>query len=223
MKLKSFGCSFIFGTDLPDDGHGGAYATASQLTWPALVAKHHGLEYQCLAKGGAGNLLILSRLLAHAANDSDSIFVVGWTWIDRFDYADDFEKTSNDWKTLCPITTGPVADTYYRHLHSERRDLLTSLSYIHTAIATLESRNIPYIMTYMDELLIDRSKNQFPSITCLQDYVTPRLQNFEGKTFLDWSRQKGFSISDTWHPLVDAHAAAAELMIPVSDAILHRV
>lgn len=222
MKLKSFGCSFIFGTDLPDDGAGGQYATASNLTWPALLAHRNSLQYQCLAKGGAGNLLILSRVLAHAANDPDSIFVVGWTWIDRFDYADEFEKTSNDWKTLCPITTGVVADTYYRHLHSERRDLLTSLSYIQTAISVLESRQIPYIMTYMDDLLIDRSKNQFPSVTCLQDYVSPRLTSFEGKTFLDWSRQNRYAISDTWHPLVEAHEAAAQLMAPSIDAILRK-
>lgn len=222
MKLKSFGCSFIFGTDLPDDGRSGTYATASRMTWPALLADRHGLEYQCLAKGGAGNLLILSRVLGHAASDRDSVFVVGWTWIDRFDYADEFEKTSNDWKTLCPITTGSVAENYYRDLHSERRDLLTSLSYIHTAINVLESRQIPYIMTYMDDLLIDRSKNQFPSITCLQDNVVPRLTDFQGQTFLNWSRQRGFAISDTWHPLIDAHASAAELMNPAIDAILRR-
>jgi hypothetical protein len=42
MNLKSFGCSFIFGSELSDDGRNGLYATGSRLTWPAHVAQHLG-------------------------------------------------------------------------------------------------------------------------------------------------------------------------------------
>ena len=63
MKLKSFGCSFIWGSDLPDDGRNLPRATASRLTWPALLAQDLEYEYECHARPGAGNLQITERLL----------------------------------------------------------------------------------------------------------------------------------------------------------------
>ena len=89
MTLKSFGCSFIFGSELADDGRDGPYATPSQLTWPAHLSKHLSRDYQCYARPGAGNLQILEQLLNQSAiNDDTDLFVIGWTWIDRFDYYD---------------------------------------------------------------------------------------------------------------------------------------
>ena len=48
MDVKSFGCSFIFGSELSDDGYGGPYATPSQLTWPAHLARHLGHGYNAM-------------------------------------------------------------------------------------------------------------------------------------------------------------------------------
>ncbi len=89
MILKSFGCSFVYGTDLADDPNGFGKKPASQLTWPALLAKHFNWDYQCFAKPGIGNLQILARLLDSLAVDQPAFFVVTWTWIDRFDYIHD--------------------------------------------------------------------------------------------------------------------------------------
>ena len=58
-KVKSFGCSFSFGTDLPDINNN----QPSKLTWPALVANHLDLKYECYAVGGCGNLQILENIL----------------------------------------------------------------------------------------------------------------------------------------------------------------
>jgi hypothetical protein len=38
------------------------------------------------------------------------------------------------------------------------------------------------------------------------------MTQFENKTFLEFSKQKGFAISPTLHPLEDAHQAAFELI-----------
>ena len=62
MKLKSFGCSFIFGSELAYDGRDSPYATPSQLTWPAHLAQHLNYNYQCYARPGAGNLQILEQI-----------------------------------------------------------------------------------------------------------------------------------------------------------------
>ena len=216
MKIKSFGCSFIYGNDLHDDNRNGKFATPSQYTWPALIAKQLQTSYECFAKPGSGNLNILERVLTHAAiEDNNTVYVIGWTWSDRFDYVEispDINRR-DDWRTICPVTTGPVAEHYYRHLHSELRDKLTTLVHISLAIDVLTQNSIPFVMTYMDDIIMDRQWHAPISVSSLQDRVRPHLHNFEGHTFLDWSRQQGFEISATLHPLEPAHAAAADHML----------
>jgi hypothetical protein len=215
MKLKSFGCSFIFGTDLAVDGRDSPYATPSQLTWPALLAKNLTYEYECYARPGSGNLQILENILNQTANNNPAVFVVGWTWIDRFDYYDaeyNPGRKRSPWSTIMPIDSDNLAKTYYKDLHSEYCDKFTTLSYIKLAIDTLKQKNVPFIMTYMDELIFDQQWHTTPAVLALQEYVHPYLTNFKGQTLLDWSRDGGFAISDQLHPLEAAHQAAFELI-----------
>jgi len=216
MNLKSFGCSFIFGSELADDGRDGPYATPSQLTWPAHLAQYLGRSYHCYARPGSGNLQILERLLNQTAtSSSEDLFVVGWTWIDRFDYYDsnyDPKTKRTPWSTIMPIDDNNVAKVYYRDLHSEYRDKFTSLSYIKLAIDTLNQRNIPFVMTYMDELLFDQRWHVTPGVQQLQDFVKPYMTTFEGRTFLDWSRHHEYPETEMWHPLEQAHQAGFELI-----------
>jgi len=220
MQVKSFGCSFIFGSDLADDGKNGKYATGSQLTWPALLAKHYNYQYHTYARPGSGNLQILERLMSNLAgsiNDT-AICVIGWTWIDRFDYC--IEKSpwpGLPWATLMPIDTTETAKIYYKDLHSELRDKLTNLLYIKQAIDLLKEKSIPFIMTYMDHLLFDDKWNTTPAITELQNYVRPYMTTFEGYNFQKWSKNNNFPISKIGHPLEQAHQNAAEYMINLFD------
>lgn len=232
MNIKSFGCSFIFGTDLADDGRDGSYATGSRLTWPALLAHSKGYNYQTHARPGSGNLKILEAVLREAATPESAIFIVGWSWIDRFDYTVepghrcphwDLAGTGDQWKTIMPVDRDPLAQTYYRDLHSQFRDKLTTLVYIKTAIDTLKQKAIPFVMTYMDELIFETEWHVTPAVLDLQAYVRPYMTRFENKTFLEWTKQKGFPISETLHPLESAHKAAFELISTEFDAILHRV
>lgn len=211
MILRSFGCSFIFGTDLADDGRHGRYATASQYTWPALLAKHQTAQYRCHARPGSGNLQILQRLLAQVStDDSSAVYIIGWSWIDRFDYNN---RNDDSWKTIMPVDTDSIASNYYRDLHSQYRDKLTNLIYIKTAIDTLQKANISFVMTHMDDLLFETKWHTDPGIEYLQNCIRPHIKTFENKTFVDWSKEKGFEISPTMHPLEAAHAAAAEYAI----------
>ena len=211
--LKSFGCSFIFGSDLSDDGQTVTYATPSKLTWPALMAKKIGLNYACYARPGSGNLRILESVLSHAATGEKDLFVIGWTWIDRFDYT----TTQDEWKTILPVDTTALAKTYYKDLHSQYRDKLTTLLQIRIAIDALNQSQIPFIMTYMDDLMFDKQWNATPAITDLQDYIRPHMTTFEGVNFQQWSKKNGHAITDIGHPLESAHAAAGKLMIKVFD------
>ena len=220
MKLKSFGCSFIYGTDLAGAVGGNPSWIPSQLTWPSLLAQKLNYTYECYARPGAGNLLILEKILKQSAQPDPAVFVIGWTWIDRFDYtteiplcADRFEIVDNEmWQTVMPIDTDNRAHNYYRDLHSQYRDKLTSLIYIKTAIDILKQKNIPFIMTYMDRILFETQWQCPPGVKQLQDYILPYMTTFEGLTFLEYSKEKGFPISKTLHPREPAHLAAVELI-----------
>lgn len=221
MNLKSFGCSFIFGSELSDDGRNGSYATGSRLTWPAHLAKHIGYEYLTYSRPGSGNLQIAERVLSQLATNEQAFFVIGWTYIDRFDYVDANNPNNKfpgmPWSTIMPVDTTDIANTYYKNLHSETTDKLTTLMSVRLVINTLKQKGCPFIMTYMDDLMFDRRWHTTPAITDLQDYIRPHMTTFEGMNFQQWSKKNGHAITDIGHPLESAHAAAGELMIKVFD------
>lgn len=223
MKLKSFGCSLIFGTDLPDDGRNGPYATGSRLSWPALVAENLGYEYQTFARPGAGNLQILERLLCQIDPGDPALYVIGWTYINRFDYVSEQLATpwpGTKWKTVMPIDTDAVAESYFRYFQSEYCDKLCALIYIQTAIDCLQRNGCQFIMTYMDPLMFCQQWHITKGSKQLLDRVRPCLRDFDGRTFLEWSREQGFAISDTNHPLERAHRAAADIIMKNWDQYL---
>lgn len=204
MFTKSFGCSFIFGTDLSDQIDG----KASELTWPAVFCKKKHYHYRCYAQGGIGNLAIANSVLEQVASRVTALFIIGWTWIDRFDYIDQH----NTWQHIRPDTGTELAQTYHSQLHSQTRDQLTNLITIRTVIDSLQEHDLPFIMTYQDELLFDKTYSTVPAVQILQNYVQPHMTLFEGQTFLNWSRSCGYAESAGWHPLDQAHAAGAEVM-----------
>jgi hypothetical protein len=206
MQLKSFGCSFVYGSDLRDTS---THATPSQLSWPALLAQQLGHEYVCHARPGVGNLYILEQLLNELTSNDPAVYVVNWTWIDRFDYTDH----DNSWSSLRPGEDNSTAKLYYKNLHSQYRDKLTTLSSIKLAIDTLLQKKQSFIMTYMDDLIFETQWHTSPAIASMQDYVQPYLRDFDGLNFLAWAQHNNFEISPTLHPLESAHSAAANLIL----------
>lgn len=210
MKLRSFGCSFIYGSELSNQAH----------TWPSRIADRLGLEHCNHGLEGAGNLRIMESILTHA--DSDSICVVNWTWIDRFD----FVTVDNElWYSVVPSDTDHRANFYYRNLHSQYRDMLTNLAYVKTARDHLDCLGARYLMTYMDDLLFETVKDSWHdsrAVTGLQHELRSHMVLFQGMTFLQWSRINKYPESQLWHPLDEAHEAAADLMLPTIASILHR-
>jgi hypothetical protein len=220
MNLKSFGCSFIFGSELSDDVQNDQYPTGSRLTWPAHLAAYLGYDYLIYARPGAGNLQIAERVLTHLATNEQTLFVIGWTFIDRFDYVNlnNPERWAGvAWSTLMPIDPTDIANTYYKNLHSEIRDKLATLMSVRLVIDTLKQKGCPFIMTYMDDLMFDRRWHTTPAITDLQDYIRPHMTTFGGMNFQQWSKKNGHPITAIGHPLESAHAAAGQLIIKVFD------
>jgi hypothetical protein len=207
-QIKSFGCSFVYGSDLADDARGRIGAPPSQVTWPALIAQQKNWDYNCYAHPGRGNSFILDQVLQQSCQDESVVFVIGWSWIDRYDYIDGCEL----WQTLRPSQNTAESHFYFKNLHSQYLDKLKTLTYVKTAIDVLVQRNIPFVMTYMDELLLEKEWHTTSATEYLQHYVEPYLTTFDGDTFLIWSQNQGYKISDALHPLEAAHAAAARYM-----------
>lgn len=216
MKIKSFGCSFIFGSDLKDCDSGPPWPQGSKSTWPALLAQKLDAGYECHARPGSGNLQITERILNQLKDSKDDIFVIGWSWIDRFDHHESINSWQ-PWKTLLPAGSDKLSQTYYKYLHTEYTDKLSSLIKIKLVIDILKQHNVQFLMTYIDDLVFDQQFHTSPAVTHLQSYILPYMTTFEGQTFLDWSRQHGYKESPTWHPLEEAHRAAAEYMINLFD------
>lgn len=217
MKLKSFGCSFMFGSDMADTHlHSALYPRSSRSTWTAHLASHLNYHYLCYAKPGSGNTQIMERVLSQAATNEHALFVIGWTWIDRFDYVNSDDPTYR-WQSIMPVDTTDISKVYYRDLHSEYRDKLSTLANMRLVIDVLKDKGCPFLMTYMDELTFDKTYNTTPAVTDLQDYVQPYMTRWEDKNFLQWCRKYGYPESSTQHPLEDAHRAAGDYMIKVFD------
>jgi hypothetical protein len=206
-KLKSFGCSFIFGDDLKDtfleDDPWSAY------TWPALLAQDLGLQYQCFAQSGAGNLQIYQSLLQQLADPEPAVFVIGWTWIDRFDFVD---AATDQWRTVRPSAESGPSKFYYKHLHSQYTDKLRSLSMIDHSIQLLRAQKRKFIVTAQDPLILESDWHSDSAISMLQDSVKPHVTWFDHQSFYHWAKQNNHAVSDNWHPLESAHQAAFELI-----------
>lgn len=217
--IKSFGCSFVYGSDLFDSKQFVPlfnYSVSMQpslLTWPATIAKQLNLAYECYATPGQGNFKIYCDILANSYLNDQSVYLINWSWIDRFDYVNNIEQ----WNTLRPAEDSELEKFYYRNIHSQLTDMISNATYIVSAAEHLKSLNCSYVMTYMNyDLLtpIDADWHDPRYLEVLQNKLKTILVDFDGKNFLDWSRDNNFAISDTWHPLEAAHAAAAEYWLP---------
>lgn len=208
MIVKSFGCSFVWGSEMPD-----ADPLPSRNTWPALIARHLGVPYQCMARPGSGNLLIAEQVLNHVALPADGIkpmepalFVINWTYIDRFDF---FDANCRQWATLRPSGNKKhleAVDTFfYKHLHSQYRDKLTTLINIKLCIDSLQQAGHSFVMTYMDGLLFETQYHCTPAVRRLQQAIRPHMLTFEGMNMLDYSKHLGHQITQLQHPLEPAH------------------
>lgn len=212
MKLKSFGCSFIWGSELSDITN--KNKKFSDLTWPALIARQKNLQYQCFARPGAGNLFILQSIL-NQLNDPADIYIINWTFHGRYDYVfAQGEKTETSWHSILPWDTHQRAEYYYKNLHSEFTDKLQNLIWISAAVDALVSIGAQFTMTYMDPLLFDRRWNATGATEYLQQKIRPFLHQFDGLNFVEWSQKNGYPIGSLGnHPLEAAHSAAADYLI----------
>lgn len=111
MILVAGGDSFTFGAELKDQING----MPSMSSCPAILAKQHNLEYQCVAQSGNSNDAIVRFVIAECEKQlqkqSNFGVVVMWTFTNRYEFRFNYNTghkltpwyTINAWSTLDDI------------------------------------------------------------------------------------------------------------------------
>jgi len=237
MFIGAFGDSFLYGSDF-DDCNDDA-GIASQKTYPALIANK--LNGTCInfSVPGCGNKYIADQICKCIQINKDKVFyLINWSWIDRHDYVVEdsqgklqkprtifdyvtYNNFQNKWATILPGASTKISKFYYKELHHQYNDKLENLLVINSTLSLLKNNNCNYLMTFMDYLLLDTEFYNTSSITLLQDTCKPDLKSYSGYNFLDWSKHNNYLISQNWHPLEEAHQAAAEYWLPKVRTLLN--
>jgi len=217
-KIVSFGDSFVFGSELANNNDG-------SQAWPGLAAAKLGYVYQTHAVPGCGNDHVARQIYSYFATNSadNTLAVINWTWTQRWDF---YVVEHETWITLGPTCVPEkLQDLVDR---TEAEDLIEfyktranssllwnkfrNLQTIWAVQGYLEQKGVQAIQTYMDYHLFDQSCHAPDYVKQLQSLIESKLELFEGKNFLDWSRDRGFVVTENlWHPLEAAHQAACIL------------
>jgi len=222
--VVAIGDSFTRGDELADCPYDYNLAkNYSHSTWPALLAKELNVKYdarQCV--GGIGNDQISWKVIGKVS--PTRFYIVNWTWFERFDYLD---PETNYWKTTHPRHEENLDHFFYRNIDSDLWNLYRNLQLIHSTIEMLKYNNINFIMTCLEPKYKTQLQHIFHSnfvntmygqrwhkvITNLHNQVLPHIIDFDGLTFLEWTKINGWKCGPNGHPLEDAHIAAAEYML----------
>ena len=220
MKIVSFGDSFIWGSELENNPTG-------DRAWPGLIAQELGVEYATLANPGCGNDEIARQILTYFSSNpaADTLAVINWTWAFRWDF---YIVNTESWVTLGPSC---IPSKLNNHLEPGAAEELISvykkyagksilwgrwraLQSIYAAQSYLKTLGIKSIQTYMDTWLFEQEFHAPDYVKTLQELVQKDMQLFQGLNFLDWSKSRGYTVTEPgWHPLEEAHAAAKDLWI----------
>jgi len=210
-KLVSAGCSLIHGSELGDE------FPFSQQTYPALLAKNYGLEYDCIAYPSASNQGICKKVMEYD-NKENCLFLIQWTYPSRqgvnlsYDYKNKegnfsswFDMAPNNWdlngklsmysdytQQLKNLGIDDLSEIFYKHLGNDfHHNFYTEIS-INSVELILRKNNCDFIFVAgCNDLLIHKS-----------------LINFHGQGFVDWCKNKKFEHGYFNHPLHEAHSKA---------------
>ena len=224
-RVIAFGDSFTRGDELADCSDD-VPLRYSQSTWPALIAKLLNCDYECYAIGGKGNQWISWQVASRIKQDT--LCIVNWTWFERFDYVD---VTTDEWTTTHPRHDEKLDHYFYRNLDNDVWNLHRNLQQIHSTISLLKQNNVNFIMTCLDNSYLSDLKDFRPgkqsntvwtnAVSNLQEQVIPHIVDFEGMSFLEWSKHNSFELGPNGHPLEKAHAEAANYILDKCNKYLY--
>lgn len=221
-KLVSAGCSFIHGSELGDE------VPFSQQTYPALLANHLAIDYDCIAYPSASNQGITKKILDYK-DKQDCLFVIQWTFPSRlgvnlsYKYADKNNKQTH-WFDLAPNNWDLIGHfqeykEYTAQLKTLGIDKLSNTVYKHMGN---DENFIFQTKLCMDcvKLNLTEAKAQYLFVAGCNDIIgigtrfgQSNIASFENKGFVEWCKHKNFDIGKFKHPLQQAHRSAADYLV----------
>ena len=217
-KIIGAGCSFIQGCELGDENSSLGY---SVQTYPALIAKHFDLPYECLAYGGASNTGIAKMILDH--DIQDAILMVQWTYESRIGLqinldADKENKNGINWFDLAPNnwlfdSKRWTIPTYVKNLIAGGVDKFQENFYKYAGndetfllLTDLAMKSVAYQASQKNAktIFFSASDNLLGLNGC---------QGFNGQDFVAWANDNNCAIGQYGHPLHEAHRLTADYII----------
>ena len=212
MRLIAAGCSFVYGNELSDVGE--YAAQPSRLSFPALLAQQHGLEYVCLGVPGGGNDTAVRQVIETVTGQNE-IVLVNWTFADRHEFYFEHEG----WRNIIP-DKNRFCKEYFACLSPEYSVYHTVKNIVFLS-NYLDKKGVPYVYTFADMKLnyrTDASRILANEIDATRCFRWSEDVNFQG-----WAVKQGYAIGPGSHPLDAAHAKSAELINPLFSRILNDI
>ena len=212
MRLIAAGCSFVWGNELSDVGE--IASNPSQLSFPALLARQHGLDYWCCAVPGGGNDTTVRQVIESEPEQGDMV-LVNWTFSDRHEFY--FENEG--WRNIIP-SKNMFCKEFFVGVQSEYSVYHTVKNIVFLS-NYLDKKGVPYVYTFANMKLQYNTTaagilaNEIDATRCF--YWSDRVN------FLGWAQKMGYPIGPGSHPLDAAHAKSAELISPLFFRILNDI
>lgn len=232
MKLYFVGCSHTYGDDLKDRSQ----------AWPALVAKHYGIDFLNDAVSGGTNDRIVYRTIKNA--DKFDRLYIAWTYTARFTrYRSDNNHEVNFNPNLKNSTYGDSAEfrdygkLHYQVWHNELYCFKIWLQNVILLQRYLNSINKPYVMINSTNNLIDRWSVDWPafnssvkSLLCFDmmdddqlfkehTEIQSLISQIDKKKYIGWNKWwltkacEIHPVGPTGHSLADGHRYIADYII----------
>lgn len=235
--LISGGDSGVFGTGLSD--HANKF-DASNLTWPALLAKHQNRQYLCVAQPGYSNMAI-ARTVINACQqnrDKDLFVAVSWTFLNRFEFRFAYDPWANKdgskdlefYSSWFNFSSRDLGDTerhiaqskkstlrfvedFYRHVaHDTIYEYYATLKEIVFLQNYLKVNSIPYVFTLLHNFFNKDIHDHNVQALYQQIDFEPWYFFPPLRGFISWALENNYEITDCEHPSDLAHQDAVSLI-----------
>ena len=149
-RLVAFGCSYTYGSGLPDcylDSRDPTGPNPSTHAWPALTAGELKLDVVNKGRPGASNLRILDEILNFDFNNEDTVIVL-WSYYHR-----DTIFYPNKTLEIKHWLDDDIVKNYYE-VHNDYDLIIKTLLHIHHADMFFQQKNIKalhLIKSYKEE------------------------------------------------------------------------
>ena len=209
MKILTLGCSFTYGSELPDctTDNFPECDQPSALAWPCLLAARLNATVDNLAKPGGSNARMYRLAMDQASRETYDLVVVAWTDHSRLD----LQYRNRDYPCTAHSTgvhaRFPWIKDYYAEHHSDSHSWQRWLTEVIGLQSWFQQREQQYRFLSFQEILWGPEVRQYPHL----------LAQVDADRYIGWRENHGMTefMGDCpkgpgGHPLELGHQRIAE-------------